>query len=146
MRIVCDNLFIFMKDHLKSQRLHSLYHHYLSHLTVSYRYDCIKIIFIKKIFLCACYFEESWCSVTWVTPNIQIQFQVSAFFYAIFPLMKYHDSTKKCLDYKSKKIQKIAYHKVPLDGLVIFYTSVKHVTLTVISSIEYIYLYTTYIK
>ena len=151
MRIVCDNLFIFIKDHLKSQRLHSLYHLYLSYLTASYRYDRIKIIFIKKISIWACYLEESWCSATWVTPEIQSWFQISTFFYAILPLHEIKWQQGKCLAKKrkfiiTKKKQNIVYHKVTLDGFIIFFTSVKHVSLTVISSIEYIYSYIKYIK
>ena len=44
---------------------------YLSYLTVSDSYGCIKIIFIKKMSICTCHFKESRCSVIRVTPKIQ---------------------------------------------------------------------------
>ena len=78
--------FIFIKDLLKSQRLHLLYQLFLLYLTLNYSYDSIKIISIKKISICACHFEKSWYHVTRATPEIQGQFRNSTFFHTIFPL------------------------------------------------------------
>ena len=59
-------------------------------------------------------------------------------------------STEKCLAdnwkfIKTKKQQKLVPYEVPLDRFETFFTSIKHVSLTVISSIEYIYVYIEYI-
>ena len=64
--------------------------------------------------------------------------------------MKYHGSAEKCLAdnwkfIKTKKKQKCFHHEVPLNRFVTcFY--LKHTSLTVISSIEYIYVHIKYIK
>ena len=65
--------------------------------------------------------------------------------------MKQHSSTEKCLAdnwkfIKTKKSKNVFIMKVPLIDLWHFFTSIKHVSLTVISSIEYIYVHIKYIK
>ena len=55
---------------LPQKHLQSLYHHYLTYLTANYCCTCIKIIIAKEISICPCYFEESWCKVERVAPEI----------------------------------------------------------------------------
>ena len=63
----------------------------------------------------------------------------------------FHGSTEKCLAgnwkfIKTKKSKNVFTMKLPSIGLWHFFTSIKHVTPTVISSIEYIYVHIKYIK
>ena len=59
MRLVCDNLFYLCYGCSQISMLTLVYTLYPSYLTVSCSCECIKIIFIKKISISACHFEES---------------------------------------------------------------------------------------